>query len=253
MRRQSRLWRRVRTKHRMLPPLRRRRRARQKSRGRRRRGMPSLRRVAGGAGGSPPRAAAIGTADAARRGRARGRLALELGKAEPSTTSSRSSSICSPIRISSACRVSSSSSSSRLLKRFFLSPLFESVAFSHSRLARDEEKGSHRFPSLLCSCLCRGQRRQQQRQSLFGRDARDAKAGVSLPSFSLKCLLTDPSYVFSPIVAIGTSNKRTGGLQSYNSSSRLVSKSRAPKAKRPTSPSAVGHRCDELRTSNRKR
>ena len=68
----------------------------------------------------------------------------------------------------------------------------------------------------------------------FGRDARDAKAGVSLTSFSLKCLLTDPSYVFSPSSLRLRTNEsnETDGLQFLQQFvATLVSKSRAPKSK----------------------
>ena len=120
---------------------------------------------------------------------------------------------------------SASSSPSSLFKAlFFLSPLCSSRSHSRTRdsLVRDEEKGSRRFVSLLCSCRCRGQRGQQQRQSFFGRDARDAKSGVSLLSFSLKCFSTDPSYVFSHrrCDCERTNRTKQTACNSYNSSSR---------------------------------
>ena len=153
---------------------------------RRRRGMASLRRVAAGAAAGLLREQRrLELADAKRRGRARGRFALELGRGpKPSTTSSRSSSICSRPDI---IRLPSASSSPRLLKPFFVSSLFESVTWSRTRdsLVR-EEKGSRRFVSLLCSCRCRGQRgQQQQRQSFFRtRRARREIGGVVALFFS---------------------------------------------------------------------
>ena len=126
-------------------------------------------------------------ADAKRRGRARGRFALELGRAR--NRRRRRAVPLQSVRRSgyhplAECVVVAAS----FKALFFLSPLCSSRSHSRTRdsLVRDEEKGSRRFVSLLCSCRCRGQRgQQQQRQSFFRtRRARREIGGVVALFFS---------------------------------------------------------------------
>ena len=135
-------------------------------------------------------------------------------------------------------RLPSASSSPRLLKRFFFCLLSVRVgrilALATRSFATKKKEAVVLRVFFVRVVAVVNEDNNNNDKVFFGRDARDAKSGVSLLSFSLKCFSTDPSYVFSPSSLRLRTNEsnETDGLQFLQQFvATLVSKSRAPKSK----------------------
>ena len=175
-------------------------------------------------------------ADAKRRGRARGRFALELGRAR--NRRRRRAVPLQSVRRSGYHPLAECVVVAASFKALFFCLLSVRVgrilALATRSFATKKKEAVVLRVFFVRVVAVVNEDNNNNDKVFFGRDARDAKSGVSLLSFSLKCFSTDPSYVFSPSSLRLRTNEsnETDGLQFLQQFvATLVSKSRAPKSK----------------------